>query len=182
MLVSSVVPLSVEAKSARSSRQSETTGGAGISRTTRTPPEDPDRVLLSATPAVVPKVMPLIVVAALLLVGGFAAPFLLVGTVVCVVGIVFLALTQRFTVLTITSERTTLTTGILGRSTSEVWHRDIRNIQTTQSLTDRLFGVGTVGISSAGQSDVEVIIQGIANPKQTKELLDRLKRDAGSAS
>ena len=120
MLVSSVVPLSVEAKSARSSRQSETTGGAGISRTTRTPPEDPDRVLLSATPAVVPKVMPLIVVAALLLVGGFAAPFLLVGTVVCVVGIVFLALTQRFTVLTITSERTTLTTGILGRSTSEV--------------------------------------------------------------
>ncbi len=74
--------------------------------------------------------------------------------------------------LTITNKRSTLRRGILSKSISEVWHDNVRNVQLSQSLSQRLFGVGTLGISSAGQAGMEIEIAGIPNPEKAKTIID----------
>ena len=77
--------------------------------------------------------------------------------------------------ITVTTKRTIYREGILARRTSEVRHADVRNIVVSQGILDRLFGVGTIAISSAGQSGFEVGISGVENPVRIKELIDGLR-------
>ena len=80
------------------------------------------------------------------------------------------------TQLTITSERTRLRKGILSKSITEVWHQDVRNVQLNQTFFQRLLGVGSLGISSAGQAGLEISVSGIPDPNRVKELIDRHRR------
>jgi len=73
-------------------------------------------------------------------------------------------LETRFTQLTITNRRTVLRKGLLARETSEVRHRDVRNLQVNQTTLERLLGVGDLAISSAGQDDLEISIEGVPDP------------------
>ncbi len=76
------------------------------------------------------------------------------------------------TTLTVTNEQTTLRKGILSKYTNDVFHSNVRNIQVRQSFLQRLFNVGWVGISSAGQSGLEIEINGIQDPEKVKEIID----------
>lgn len=76
------------------------------------------------------------------------------------------------TTLTITTRKTILRKGILSKHTNEVYHSDIRNVQVSQTLGQRMFGVGKIGISSAGQSGIEVQVSGLKNPVKLKEMID----------
>ena len=76
------------------------------------------------------------------------------------------------TTLTVTNEQTTLRKGILSKYTNDVFHENVRNIQVRQSFFQRMFNVGWVGISSAGQSGVEIEIRGIPDPERVKEIID----------
>lgn len=78
------------------------------------------------------------------------------------------SLGTRFTV---TSHRSILRVGILSKRTSEVRHKDIRNLTVDQTITQRLLNVGGISISSAGQSDVEISIGGIAAPNHVADLI-----------
>jgi len=80
------------------------------------------------------------------------------------------------TTLKITSSRTILTRGVLSRETTEVFHEDIRNIQLKQSLCQRLFDVGYLGVSSSGQSGIEIEVVGMPTPMKVKEMLQSLSR------
>ncbi|MDG1875683.1 MAG: PH domain-containing protein [Mariniblastus sp.] len=96
-----------------------------------------------------------------------------------VVGIVILFfwwLKCKGTTLTVTTDRVRLRKGILSKSINEVWHQDVRNVQLNQSFFQRLFGVGTVGISSAGQSEIEISVTGIPDPDRVKMLIDQHRR------
>lgn len=107
---------------------------------------------------------------------GFAS-----GTVVLVASLVLLAIAggtllvwwvqSRWTSLSITDERTMLTEGIISRETSEVRHRDVRNLRTDQSFVQRLLGVGTLEISSAGQDDFEITVHGVSRPDELASLI-----------
>ena len=74
--------------------------------------------------------------------------------------------------LVVTDKRTTLRTGILSKSITEVYHSDVRSIQVSQSLFQRILGVGSIGISSAGQSGIEIAADGIPDPNRVRELID----------
>lgn len=87
----------------------------------------------------------------------------------------------RSSVLTITNRRSVLRRGILGKSTTEVMHAHVRNVQLSQSILQRLFGVGSLGISSAGQAGIEIMATGIADPQGTKDVID-FYRDNPDAS
>lgn len=63
--------------------------------------------------------------------------------------------------LRVTSERCIITEGIVSRRTSEVIHGHVRNITVEQGILDRIFGVATLGLSSAGQADVEISFEGL---------------------
>ncbi len=75
------------------------------------------------------------------------------------------------TTLRITSKRTTLRKGIIAKSTTEVQHDDVRNIQIQQGMWQRVLGVGDLAVSSAGQSDLEIRVKGIANPDEVADFI-----------
>jgi uncharacterized membrane protein YdbT with pleckstrin-like domain len=86
-------------------------------------------------------------------------------------------LKAKGTKITLTNERVTLREGILSKSINEVYHTDVRNVKLSQSLFQRIFKVGTVGISTAGQADVEISVGGIPNPEKVKSIIDQRRRN-----
>lgn len=73
--------------------------------------------------------------------------------------------------LTVTESRTILKKGIISRETSEVQHDDVRNIQLDQSMFERIFHVGDIGISSSGQDDLEIVARSLPSPEKIVELI-----------
>jgi uncharacterized membrane protein YdbT with pleckstrin-like domain len=63
--------------------------------------------------------------------------------------------------------------GLISKRTNEIRHSDVRNIQVTQGFFDRIFGVGTIAISSAAQSEVEISFSGLAHPEISGKKPDR---------
>lgn len=82
----------------------------------------------------------------------------------------------RQVTLTVTSRRTLLETGYIARKTSEVRHEHVHNVQIDQTAMERLMGVGDIGISSAGQDDMEIVIEGIPDPESIAKLVRRSQR------
>lgn len=74
--------------------------------------------------------------------------------------------------LHITTKRTVAKHGLFSRSTNEVLHDRIQNIQVEQTLVQRLFGVGRLGISSSGEADVEIDVRDIPNPLEVRRIID----------
>ena len=104
--------------------------------------------------------------------------------VLCLVGvglIMFLIwwLKCKGTQLTVTTERTRLRKGILSKSVTEVWHQDVRNVQLNQTFFQRLLNVGWLGISSSGQSGVEIAVAGMPDPERVKRLIDQYRPRRG---
>jgi len=94
------------------------------------------------------------------------------------VGLVILAiwwLNTKAATLTVTNKRTIQRTGLISKQTSEVLHRDVRNIEISQSVFQRIFGVGSIGIASAGQSGIEIQFAGVRDPDGVKNLIDRYR-------
>jgi uncharacterized membrane protein YdbT with pleckstrin-like domain len=79
------------------------------------------------------------------------------------------------TKLVVTDRRTILRRGIFGKSTNEVMHIHVRNIRIRQSLFQRLTRVGEIGISSSGQADIEIFVEGIPNPYDVKSIIDKYR-------
>ncbi len=81
------------------------------------------------------------------------------------------------TELTVTDERVSLRKGILSKFTNDVYLTDIRNVQIYQSFWQRILGVGSVAISSAGHEGIEIDIKGIPDPEKIKAIIDTHRRD-----
>ena len=77
--------------------------------------------------------------------------------------------------LTISNKRTIRREGIIRRYTSEVLHDHVRNVEIRQSLLQRLLKVGYIGISSAGQDDIEIEVWDIPKPYEVKALIDEYR-------
>jgi len=107
----------------------------------------------------------------------------LLAILLCVVLIGFYLLAKlwldaRSKRLIITTRRTILRTGIFSKNTNEILHRDIRNVVVRQDLIDRMLGVGTLAISSAGQDTMEIVVPGMRNPARLVELIRTHQEDA----
>lgn len=86
-------------------------------------------------------------------------------------GLIAWWLKTRTLTLEVTSKRTRLIRGFIAKSTSEVQHDDVRNIQVDQSVIGRLVNVGGLAISSSGQDDLEINAKGLPGPNQIAELI-----------
>ena len=78
--------------------------------------------------------------------------------------------------LMVSNERITLRRGILSKHINEVFLSDIRNVQINQSFFQRIFGVATIAVSTAGQADVEIAVDGLRDPQKIKEIIDQHRR------
>jgi len=108
-------------------------------------------------------------------VGLFSMPVLWIGLGVLVVVWAFLA--RECTVYTVSNERVTCRRGIIGRRYSEVDCSDIRNITVRYGIVDRMYGIGAVGIASAGHAGVEVTFKGVREPERVAAIVRQAKRE-----
>jgi len=125
----------------------------------------PEKILLKANPSMF-RNNPIGFICAVILIAAFGAGLviLLIWWIKC-----------KTRTLTITNKRTTLTEGFISKHTSEILHAHIRNIQVVQGFFDRIFNVGTLAISSAGQSEMEISFSGLAHPEKAQSLIDEYR-------
>jgi membrane protein YdbS with pleckstrin-like domain len=90
-------------------------------------------------------------------------------------GIAYLVwwLSCRATRLTITDRKVTLRRGLLTKDINEVRHEDIRNLRLTQGVLQRVLDVGNIGLSTAGQSGVEIEVNGLPRPHRVREIINQ---------
>jgi uncharacterized membrane protein YdbT with pleckstrin-like domain len=113
---------------------------------------------------------------------GFILTCILVPAVIGIVIFVVWYLRSRSTELTVTTLRTRLHRGWLSRNITEVWHRDIRNVQLTQTFFQRILSTGRIGIGSSASSGMEIDVAGLRDPDEIKTLIDRHRAKADKAS
>lgn len=102
-----------------------------------------------------------------------------VGAVIGLIGLGWFAkwwvMAHMWVKLEITNKRIIRHEGIITRRTSEVLHDHIRNVEIRQTFLQRIFGVGYVGVSSAGQDGIEIEVRDIPNPDAVQDLIDRYR-------
>ncbi len=107
---------------------------------------------------------------------GFILCIILIPVVIGAVILLIWWLRVLATRLIVTNERITLREGLLSKHINEVYHTDVRNVRISQSFMNRIFRVGNVGISSAGQGSIEISVNGIPEPERLKEIIDTHRR------
>lgn len=80
-------------------------------------------------------------------------------------------LTRTNTDYVITTDGVYKKTGIFSRSVTEIEYEKIQNTAYSASAMGRWLGYGTVEISTAGGSGVEMRIQGVENPQEVQQRL-----------
>ena len=66
-------------------------------------------------------------------------------------------------------------------ATSEVEIADLRNVVANQGIVERIFGLGSVGLSTAGQSGFEVRMRGIRDPQKVVMIIKDQKKQQAAA-
>jgi membrane protein YdbS with pleckstrin-like domain len=89
--------------------------------------------------------------------------------------IIYAILDKRTRVYTHTNRKVMARVGIISRKTHEVAIRDIRSINMNQGIIERIFGLGSIRIGSAGTGGVEVEFKGVTNPGSIRDAVRETK-------
>lgn len=109
--------------------------------------------------------------------GTGVAAFLVAFAILVVVGL----LKRIGTRYTITSQRLHIRRGILSRSVQQTRLERVQNVNTEQSVLQRLLRVGTVDFDTAGTDDSDFVFAGVADPESVVRAVDDAQRDDGAA-
>jgi len=105
----------------------------------------------------------------------------LVGAVV-VVGfalVVLIGFIRRIaTVYTITNQRLRIKRGILSKRVQQTRIDRVQNVNTDQSVLERVLRVGTVDFDTAGTDDSDFTFDGVSSPARVVEAVDRAQHAA----
>jgi uncharacterized membrane protein YdbT with pleckstrin-like domain len=106
--------------------------------------------------------------------------FVVVVALVIVVGLII----RMATDYTITTERLHIRTGILAKHVQQTSIDRVQNVNTEQSLLDRVLRVGKVDFDTAGTDDSDFTFVGVAGPEAIVAAVDRARRlqDRGAPS
>lgn len=85
----------------------------------------------------------------------------------------FLGMPLSFTRYALSEDRLFLSVGFLSIKDEEVLLYRVRDIQTSRTLGQRLFGVGTVTVVSADKTMPTLILKNVKRPLDVKELLHK---------
>lgn len=83
----------------------------------------------------------------------------------------FLGLPLSFTRYSMSEDRLFLSVGFLNIKDEEILLYRVRDISSNRSLGQRLFGVGTVTVTSSDKTCPTLVLKNIKRPLQVKELL-----------
>jgi uncharacterized membrane protein YdbT with pleckstrin-like domain len=107
---------------------------------------------------------------------------LLVG-VVLVAGVLLFGFVKRMsTTYLVSTQRLYIRRGLLSKREQQTRIDRVQNVNTAQSLRDRVLRVGTVDFDTAGTDDSEFRFVGIADPAMVVAAVDRAQREAATRS
>jgi uncharacterized membrane protein YdbT with pleckstrin-like domain len=79
---------------------------------------------------------------------------------------------------TITSQRLRIQRGLLSKHVQQTRIERVQNVNTSQSVVERMLRVGTVDFDTAGTDDSDFTFVGVGSPHQVVEAVDRAQREA----
>ena len=85
----------------------------------------------------------------------------------------YLGMPLSFTRYAMSEDRLFLSTGLLTIKDEEVLLYRIRDIHTSRTLWQRVFGVGTVTVLSSDKTMSNLVLKNVKDPIQVKELLHK---------
>jgi uncharacterized membrane protein YdbT with pleckstrin-like domain len=110
--------------------------------------------------------------------GKVSVPWVIAAVlVVFVIVAVFGAFRRRRTTYTISSQRLTIETGLAAREVHETRLERVQNVNSRQSMLERLMRVGTVDFDTAGSASFDFSFRGVAHPRRIVRTVDRALRE-----
>ena len=76
---------------------------------------------------------------------------------------------------TITNRRIIITSGWLSKEQHEIWIKDMRGANLSQSIWQRILGTGNISIGTAATAGAEICMNGIANPQEVVDTINSLR-------
>ena len=106
-----------------------------------------------------------------------------VGVLAAGVALVVLAgfVKRMATVYTITNQRLRIKRGILAKKIQQTRIDRVQNVNTDQSVVERMLRVGTVDFDTAGTDDSDFTFAGVSSPSKVVEAVDRAQHAAAAA-
>src|SRR5262249_21257487 len=105
-----------------------------------------------------------------------------------VVGVIVLALVvlvglirRITTTYTITDRRLHIRKGVFTRRTRDTRLERVQNVNTRQTILERLLRVGTVDFDTAGTEDSDFAFIGVSSPRKVVEAVDKAQRERDAA-
>jgi uncharacterized membrane protein YdbT with pleckstrin-like domain len=102
----------------------------------------------------------------------------LTGVVLFAIMIVVGFVRRMATTYMITSQRLYIRRGILSKAEQQTRIDRVQNVNTNQTLLQRMLFVGTVDFDTAGTDDSEFRFIGIASPGRVVQFVDKAQREA----
>ena len=105
----------------------------------------------------------------------------LVAGLVLVAAVLGFGLFKRMsTTYLVSNQRLYIRRGMLSKREQQTRIDRVQNVNTEQSLRERMLRVGTVDFDTAGTDDSEFRFVGIASPDEVVNAVDRAQRDAAA--
>jgi uncharacterized membrane protein YdbT with pleckstrin-like domain len=89
---------------------------------------------------------------------------------------------RKRTLYTITTQRLTIRTGLLSRDVQETRLDRIQNVNSRQSVLERILGVGTIDFDTAAGAEYNFAFHGLAEPAQVVRTVDQALREFAPAA
>lgn len=89
----------------------------------------------------------------------------------------YFGLPISFTKYEVSEDRLFMTTGFLNLKYEEILLYRVRDLTLSRSFGQRLFGVGTIKVSSSDKSNSELYVQSVKDPAAVKELIHQQVED-----
>jgi uncharacterized membrane protein YdbT with pleckstrin-like domain len=111
-------------------------------------------------------------------------PGLAIGFALLVLAIVLVAgFLRRFaTVYTITTQRLRIKQGIIARHVQQTDIARVQNVNTNQSVFERMLQVGTVDFDTAGTGDSDFKFAGVEDPAEVVAAVDRAHKQVARST
>ena len=119
-----------------------------------------------------------VVIALVVALAAGAALAVVVGVVLVAVVVVVGLVRRMATQYRVTSQRLRIRRGVFAKRVQQTRLDRVQNVNTEQSLVDRILRVGTVGFDTAGTDDSEFRFVGIASPDEVVAAVDLAQRQA----
>ena len=107
---------------------------------------------------------------------------IIVGVVLIGLALLYGFVKRMATVYMVSTQRLYIRRGILSKRVQQTRIDRVQNVNTDQSVLERMLRVGKVDFDTAGTDDSDFVFRGISRPDSVIAAVDRAQRDAAAAA